>query len=181
MLPVTRSHDCLRWYVVQTKPRQEARAETNLRRLGLEMLAPRLRESRATGSAKRLVQRVVPLFPGYIFSRFDEGTLLARVRLTRGVHKVVGFGESATPVDDTIIALIQDRIGNDGFVEMRAPRHGETVRIVAGPLESLEGVFERRLHSRDRVLILIASMASQTRIQVPLAYVQRTPIRSAAS
>jgi transcriptional antiterminator RfaH len=181
MPPASPSIDGLRWYAVQTKPRQEARAEANLRRFGLETLAPRLREPRMTGSARALTHRAAPLFPGYIFSRFDVHTLLGKVRLTRGVSKVVGFGECATPIDDAIITLIRDRMSEDGFVRVNEPQHGERVRIVAGPLESLEGVFERRLCGRDRVLILISSIASQTRIQVPVSHVRRTAAHLHAS
>ena len=122
MLSVTPSTDGLRWYAVQTKPRQEARAEANLRRFVLETLAPRLREPRLAGSAKALTHRVSPLFPGYIFSRFDVHALLGKVRLTRGVYKVVGFGESATPIDEAIISMIRDRLSDDGFVRVRDPQ-----------------------------------------------------------
>jgi hypothetical protein len=40
------SFDNLHWYAVQTKPKQETRAEANLHRWGLETLLPRLREVR---------------------------------------------------------------------------------------------------------------------------------------
>lgn len=164
----------LNWYVVQTKPKQEDRAVLNLKRWGVETLAPRLRElrsSRAAGAS----YRIAPLFPGYVFARFDAAALLAKVRLTRGVSRVVGFGESATPLSDAAVELIRVRMREDGSVRPDPLQPGDAVRIVDGPLRSLLGVFERSLRGEDRVLILLSLMGSQARVQLPAAFIERTP------
>ena len=101
-----------RWYVVYTKSKQEERAESNLRAWGVETVLPRLCERRG---ARVLT---APLFPRYLFARFDAGRLLAKVRHTRGVHDVVAFGEQATPVDDSLVAVVRARIAADGFVRI---------------------------------------------------------------
>ncbi len=162
------------WYLIRTRPRQELRAEANLNAYGVETLAPKVHDPHA--SADSANDRATPLFPGYIFVRFDPATLLSKVRNTRGVRSVVGFGEGATPVEDTVIALIQSRVRGDGFVHVGAPKRGETVEIVAGPLRSLHGIFERELHAPQRVLILLSAIGGQTRVQVP-----RTFIRAAST
>lgn len=54
------------WYVVQTKPRQEARAEAHLVRQGFECYLP-VAEYAAGASVARLMPP--PLFPGYLFIR----------------------------------------------------------------------------------------------------------------
>jgi len=173
-----RAEDRFRWYVLQTKPKQELRAELNLRRWQVETLAPRLREIRrlpAGGTA----YREGPLFPNYLFARFDAEQLAGKVRLTRGVQRVVGLGELATPVDDGIIALIRDRIGEDGFVAPPEAQPGDTVEIVDGPLQSLVGVFERRLSATDRVVILLAAIG-QARVQVARTAIRKATMRSVA-
>jgi transcriptional antiterminator RfaH len=177
MMSSPQAFDGLRWYVVQTKPKQESRADANLRRYGLPTFAPKLRSPRARGPEGRVSYVVAPLFPGYIFSRFDADRQLQNVRLTRGVQKVIGLGEHATPVDDDVIALIQARIGEDGLVQLAEPRRGDTVRVISGPFQSLEGVFEERLSGRDRVMILISTMASQTRVQLPGTAIWNTTTR----
>src|SRR5687768_18284515 len=118
--------DPSRWYAVQPKARQEARAEANLRRWGLETLAPRLREPRPSRSGESF--RVTPLFPNYLFARFDAANLLGKVRLTRGIRRVVGFGEYATPLDDSIIASIRSRVTDDGIVRSEERRVGKECR-----------------------------------------------------
>lgn len=165
--------DTLRWYVVRTKPKQEARADSNLRFWRVETLAPHLREPRApTGSAGSRYQ-ITPLFPGYIFARFDVDLLLSKVRRTRGVHDVVGFGAGAAAVDDGVIDLIRSRIGEDGYVHVAEPRPGDTVRIEEGSLRSFVGIFERELRGQDRVVILLTTIAAQARVEIAKTAIRR--------
>lgn len=171
MAPFFHPSSLLQWYVVQTKPKQEQRAELNLKRWGVETLAPRLREP----AGGRAAYRSAPLFPGYVFARFHAASLLAKVRLTRGVSKVVGFGEYATPLGEAAVELIRSRMHRDGFVHLDPPQQGDLVRIVDGPLRSLLGIFERHLHGDDRVLILLTAMGVQARAQVPAAFVRTAP------
>jgi transcriptional antiterminator RfaH len=160
-----------RWYVLQTKPKQEARAELNLSRWQIETLAPRLREPQQSRSGEASY-RIVPLFPNYLFARFDAARI-AKVRLTRGIQRVVGFGECATPIDDDIIELIQSRICDDGFVRPPEIQPGDAVEIVHGPLRSLVGIFERYTSARDRVVILLTTIGAQARVQVAKAAIRK--------
>jgi transcription elongation factor/antiterminator RfaH len=159
------------WYAVRTKPKQEARAESSLRSWGLEVLAPRVREVRHTASNARTYV-AVPLFPSYLFARFDAASLLVKVRLTRGVHSVVGFGEYATPIDEAIVELIRGRIGEDGFVRIEEPNAGDSVKVVEGPLRALTGIFQCR-RSQDRAMILLTLFGAHVQVQVPMAAVRK--------
>lgn len=155
-----------RWYAVQTKSKNEVRAEVNLRRWGVETLAPTIQE-RTRSRRASATYRVAPLFPNYIFARFCADLLASKVRLTRGVRRVVGFGEAATPIDDQIIDLIRSRLSEDGCIRLPEARQGDTVQIVSGPLASIAGVFEREMPARDRVVILLWTMGGDIRVHVP--------------
>ncbi len=169
----------LRWYVVQTKPKQEARAEANLREWGVETLAPRLPAGAAPSGSRNLAGQPAFLFPRYIFARFDAADLLHKVRLTRGVHDVVGFGEPATPVDDAVVTLIRSRALGHGSLRPAETGPGVPVTIVGGPLRSLVGIFERACGNRDRVSILLETIASSpTHACVDSASVQVLGARS---
>jgi transcriptional antiterminator RfaH len=87
--------DGMRWYLVRTKPKQELRAERNLCAWGIETMAPTIREWRES-QPPTMTKETKALFPGYLFARFNLAAQLVRVRLTRGVNNVVGFGECAT-------------------------------------------------------------------------------------
>ena len=91
-----------RWYLIQTKPRQEARAEEHLLRQHFECYRPLkapapLRGSQGTKSGEAL-------FPGYLFIRLDcIHDNWYPIRSTRGVSRVVSFGGQPTPVRDELI------------------------------------------------------------------------------
>lgn len=155
----------IQWYLVRTKPKHDARADTNLRCWGVETLAPKVRKIKGIRTTGQVVDVVGPLFPNYIFARFDAAELLTKVRLTRGVHSVVGFGECATAVDESVIALVRSRVDDDGFVRLSEPVPGDKVRIVFGPLASMEGIFERN-SAQERVVILLANVLSGVRVEV---------------
>jgi len=163
-----------RWYLVQTKTQQEWRAESNLKSWGVETFAPRRLDVDVRRSVIDVVNRIQPLFPGYLFARFDAARLLSKVRLTRGVRSVVGFGESATPVDDGIVTLIRDRLDAHGFVACDEPREGDRVQIVAGPFRSMSAVFARDLPGRARVVLLLSTLGVQTRVNVAKAHIQKS-------
>jgi transcription antitermination factor NusG len=74
------SHEILegppRWYAIHTHPNQENRAYRNLQAWNLETFAPTLKVRRGNpfNGAHTYVTR--PLFPRYIFARFDVDALL---------------------------------------------------------------------------------------------------------
>src|SRR5690554_1682526 len=57
------------WYVVNTRPHNECRAEMNLRRQGFNVWLPVLERSRR--HARRIETVRAPLFPGYLFIELD--------------------------------------------------------------------------------------------------------------
>ena len=161
-----------RWYALQTKSKQELRAEANLRSWGIQVLFPRV--SKLGGSRRSNVLRCVePLFPNYIFARFDAKSMLSKVQLTRGVRRVVGLGEHATPVDDAAIALIQSQVDDSGIVRPEHLQRGDVVEITAGPLRSLVGVFERQSSARDRVRILLTILGCAAWVEVGSETIQK--------
>ena len=60
-----------KWYVVQTRPHQEQRAEVNLARQGYRVWLPVTERSRR--QAKRIETGYAPLFPQYLFVQLDIG------------------------------------------------------------------------------------------------------------
>src|SRR5207237_9948283 len=103
-----------RWYAVQSRPKQEDRAATNLAVMGLTTLVPKVRQPRSRGAGCG----VAPLFPRYFFVYCRLASTLPKIRYARGVAKILGTSEGPTPIDDAIIEAIQSRIGPDGFVEL---------------------------------------------------------------
>jgi transcriptional antiterminator RfaH len=155
------------WYVVHTKPKQENRAANNLRAWGIETYTPMIRARHSRVHAREQSYLSKPLFPQYIFARFDARNLLPKVYLTRGVHRVVCFGDSPAQVDDEIITVIQLQTGDDGFIRLGdSLKTGDRVMINSGSLKSLVGIFERELKDSDRVVILLTAITFQGHIVI---------------
>ena len=157
--------DVPRWYVVKTQPKQEVRAECNLRVWGINTFLPKVSERYTnpfTGVSSNVIR---PLFPRYLFAQFEAYQSLRRVCFTRGVHSVINFGNGPTSIDDEIIQMIQLRVGEDGLVKLDDElNEGDPVMISSGPLQHLSGVFQHDIKGTDRVAILLTAINFQGRV-----------------
>lgn len=172
MMPVD---DVARWYVVQTKPKQEARAADNLVAWGVETFLPRIRDRVRDASAFVPSTRAMPMFPSYLFVRFELARMAQKVRYTRGVTKILGIDAQPTPVDDGFVDLIRERVGDDDCVKLLAPplKAGDRVRIVVGPLCDLIGIFEETSSAAQRVSVLLVAINTQMRVTIDAAFVEK--------
>lgn len=155
----------MNWCVVNTKPRQENNARLNLERLGVETFCPRLKQNRIIRRKQRTV--IGPLFPGYLFVRFDLAKHYRAVHYTQGVRGVVTFGSAPAMVDEEMIESIKSRL-EDGSVVIQPSSltPGQTVRILEGPLEGLEAIFEREMPAQERVVLLLRALSYQVRVLI---------------
>jgi transcription elongation factor/antiterminator RfaH len=162
-----RAWNDLCWYLVQTHSREEDRAERNMKSFGIETLAPKFKDRRRNLHTGEVTQHAKPLFPSYVFARFIAKDLYQKVRYTRGVRRLISFGDSPTIVDEEIIAMIRSRIGGDGFAMIDEDlKPGDKVIIRDGPLRTFAGIFEREMKSADRVRILILTVSYQAHVEI---------------
>jgi transcriptional antiterminator RfaH len=159
----------LRWYLIHTKPLSEGLAQTNLERQDYQVYLPRATQSvRYNG---RWRDRIVSLFPRYLFLRLNEGRQsLAPARSTLGVASVVRFGSHYTIVPDEVIdglvARADPATGLHRLVRASRLIPGTPVRIRKGPFDGLEGVFEREAGA-DRVVVLLNLLGQAVSAHVP--------------
>lgn len=161
-----------RWYAVYTKAKEEERAGENLQAWGVETFVPKIREHRINGISRRRTNLLTHLFPRYIFAHFDAENMLHKVNQTRGVSKVVSFGDTPSPIDDVLIDTIKSQIGPDGFVKRNDEfNSGDSVTIKSGVFEKLAGKVEQKLD--DRLVILLSSASYQGRLMIEKALVKK--------
>ena len=90
------------WYVVQCRANQNYRAQENLENQGFTCFQPQLCLEKVR--AGRRVQRQEPLFPGYLFIQLSEqDSGWHTIRSTRGVTKLVAFGDRPAAVPPSVI------------------------------------------------------------------------------
>jgi transcriptional antiterminator RfaH len=172
VLEDVRWHPGVYWYVIRTHWRQESRAELGLRAEGLTTFLPRLRRRRGRLTAAADAE---PLFPQYLFGRFDAEASLRLVSYMRGVQSVVTLGGYLATIDGDSIALLESHTGSDGCISPGHNLHrGDHVRIDSGPLMSLRGVIEHELPARTRVAILLTNLSANVHVQVPVEWVSKS-------
>ena len=152
-----------RWYLIQTKPRQEARAEENLRRQCFDCYRPQKKSDSSTGKTEE------PLFPGYLFIRLDRHLdNWYPIRSTRGVARVVSFGGEPTPVRDELIEQLRQRLTTSAIKKTQF-QPGERVQLHGGSFNELEAIFVSS-DGGERSVILLNLLQREQKIRVPTRY-----------
>jgi len=156
----------LLWYVIQTKPANEFRVERNLANQGLEVFLPHF-ESHQYENGRGIV-KVKPLFPNYLFGRFDIDLHYYQVKWTRGVTRILGFGNGPVPISDKVIEKIKERMGDDNLIRLEDEfKEGDPIQIISGPFKELRGIFQRNMSDRGRVKILMDLIGVEVPVQIP--------------
>jgi transcription antitermination factor NusG len=130
-----------RWFALTVKPRHE---KAVVRALCAREVEPYLPLYRARHSWSDRVQAVEkPLFPGYVFCRFNLHSRF-RALSAPGVTCIVGFAGADTPVSNTEIENLRGVLASGApVVPWPHLRAGDAVRIERGPLAGTEGVLVR--------------------------------------
>ena len=144
----------LSWYALRIQSRLASVASTTLRGKGYEEFLPLYRSRRRWSDRIKEIQ--LPLFPGYLFCRFDVGDRLMPILTTPGVVGIVGAGKTPAPVDLDEIEAVR-AILRSGLAALPWPSLavGSQVYIERGPLAGLEGI----ITSTDKVYRLIVSVS----------------------
>ena len=126
------------WFALRVKSRHEKSVASSLQSRDIEELLP-LYVSRNTW-ADRYKNVHLPLFPGYVFSRFEVEKRGAVLR-TPGVIDLVRFGEKIFPVDPQEMEALQ-RLAKSGLAcePYAHVEVGERVEIRSGPFFGLTGL-----------------------------------------
>lgn len=158
------------WYLVYTKPKNEDIVSQKFVEAGFQVLNPKLKERKVY--RRKLQDIISPLFPCYIFVRFNGSNDYRLIKYTRGVKSIVGTVSEPSIVPDEIIESISARI-KDSVVTLKPEElvKGEEVIISSGPLEGLSAIFERELKGTERVSILL--MAINAKVSVDRALIQK--------
>ena len=142
-----------RWYVVQSKPREEERALHFLKEKGFQTYLPRMEVVNIRGFKD--VKTKKPLFPGYLFCRFDKDENLAHVRWTQGVKKLLPESVNPMSVDDKVVQAIHSLEQEDGVIRKQPLQKNDQVRIARGPMKDVLGVFDHWSSDSGRVRVLL--------------------------
>ena len=159
-----------RWYVVYTQPRAEEQAFWHLQNQGYRSFLPKLEGLRK--HARRKVVGLEPLFPRYLFTRFDGAmTRWRSINGSRGVVSLLTQSGTPLPVAGGVVeSLIAEADANAVVpaATLRLLSRGSRVRILSGPLEGqFAEVEELKQNGMARVRLLMALLGKVATLQLP--------------
>lgn len=156
------------WFAVQTRTRYENFAAKQLSGRGYEVFLPFYQCKRRWSD--RMQEFEVPLFPGYLFCRFN---LLDRLPILTapGVIQIVGIGKTPIPVDEEEVIALQTAV-RTGVPRQPWPflKLGQKVKVEAGPLSGLEGVL-LNFKGRYRLVLSVSLLQRSVAVEVDSAWV----------
>lgn len=157
------------WFALQVRTRYEAVVAEFLEGKRYTWFLPSYKCRKRWADRVKVVE--APLFPGYLFCRFDPQKRLPILK-TPGVIQIVGYNRQPIPVDEDEIRSIQTLV-TSGIPNQPWPflKVGEKVWIEAGPLRGLEGVLV--VFKGNRRLILSVSLLQRSvAVEMDAAFVR---------
>jgi len=162
------------WYCIHTRPLKENGVVAYLQEtLGLETYFPRLKRQKTIRRVRRIVTG--PLFPRYLFCRFDLANRYRAVRYAPEVIDVVSFGERPAVVDDAMIEELRGWAGEavDVITIQPSLRPGDQVEITDGPMRGLQAVILNSRSDRDRVTVLLSILECGAQMMISRSQLER--------
>src|SRR5215813_10722366 len=151
------------WFALQTRPNNERKVERLLKQKGYECFTPTYRLKRKWSD--RVVEIDFPLFPGYVFCRFNSSALGKAVS-TQGVTRVVGFGGTPAEVAGEEVEALQ-LMARSSF--LREPWKylpaGTLVVVETGPLAGIQGIISID-QSKRRLVISVTLLQRSVAIHL---------------
>lgn len=161
------------WHLVFTKPNMERCALENLERQGYICYLPNRPTQKIARGELSIIEK--PLFPRYLFICLrsgKSGQSVAPIRSSRGVSKLVSFGNELAKVPEALVEAVRAQ-ENLAYAQPEPLfKSGERVRITEGPFAGVEAIYQIDDGER-RVLVLIEMMQQLTQLKVPLQNLQK--------
>lgn len=151
------------WFALQVRMRHEIGVAENLRSKGYEWFLPLYKLRRRWSD--RVKETDSPLFPGYLFCRFDPNDRLPILK-TPGVTQIVGYNHVPIPVDEQEIEGIRTLVVSGvpnfpcAYLEL-----GSRVRIETGALRGLEGILTE-LKGKRRLVLSITLLQRSVAVEI---------------
>ena len=157
------------WYALNVRPRFEKYVRTHLEEKGYEVFLPTYTATRRWSDRVKSV--TLPLFPSYVFCRFDVNARLP-ILVTPGVNFVVGSGKTPVSVEETELSAIRC-VMESGMATQPWPylQVGDTARIETGPLEGLTGIV-MRMKGSCRLVVSVSLLMRSVSVELDRTWIK---------
>ena len=131
--------DPKKWFVLQTKPRNEKIVLSQIEQKEIEVYAPFVETIRIWSDRKKKIQ--VPLFSGYLFIHGNEEERLRAISGTIGALKYIYFQKRPAVVSDREIELIKTALMEPEkiSIEEKQIKKGDLILVTHGVFKGMKG------------------------------------------
>jgi transcription antitermination factor NusG len=159
----------LPWYALSVKTRYEKIVAKFLENRGYESFLPLYKSRRCWSD--RIKELEMPLFPGYLFCRFDIFNRLP-VLVIPGVLNIVGGTKLPSPIDLAEITALQTAV-QAGLSREPWPflQVGDRVKIERGALAGVEGIL-LQIKGRHRLVLSVTLLQRSVAVDIDSAWVK---------
>jgi len=159
------------WFILQFKPNSHQQASKNLNQQGFETFLP-LHDT-TSRKASRFITSNQPLFPGYMFIKFDRAVSnWHKINNTYGVSRLVTFNSILKPIPTIFVDNLMKRYDSSGkLLPIKRLKKGDQVKVLVGPFANFIATVET-YETDQRIWVLMDLMGRKTKLQAPLDSLQ---------
>ena len=154
------------WFILQFKSNSHHLAVKNLNRQGFETFLP-LHDT-TSRRLSRFVNTSKPLFPGYMFIKFDRAeSEWHKINSTYGVSHLITFNSILKSIPTIFVDHLMERYDlSEKLLLIQKLKKGDQVTVLKGPFANFIATVEK-YEADQRIWILMDLMGRKTKIQTP--------------
>ena len=151
------------WFILQFKSNSHHLAAKNLNRQGFETFLP-LHDT-VSRRLSRFINTSKPLFPGYMFIRFDRAeSEWHKINNTYGVSRLITSNSILKSIPTTFVDSLMMRYDLSGkLLPIKKLKKGDQVTVLKGPFANFIATVEK-YEADQRIWILMDLMGRKTKI-----------------
>jgi transcriptional antiterminator RfaH len=154
------------WFILQFKSNSHRQAAKNLSQQGFEIFLP-LHDT-TSQKLSRFINTSKPLFPGYMFIRFDKAeSEWHKINNTYGVSRLISSNSILKSIPNSFVDSLMKRYDLSGNLPpMKKLKKGDQVTVFKGPFANFIATVEK-YEADQRISILLDLMGRKTKIITP--------------
>lgn len=128
-----------KWYVLQTRPRNEKVVHRQIQQKGIEVFTPLIEKIRIWSDRKKKIE--VPLFSGYVFVFGNEEERVRAITNTIGAMRYIFYENRPAIVSEREIELIKQTLAEPEKVriEEKKIKKGDMILVSHGIFKGMKG------------------------------------------
>ena len=151
------------WFILQYKPNAHHKAIKNLNRQGFETFLPLI--DATARKLSRFVNTSIPLFPGYMFVRFDKAeSEWHKINNSYGVSRLITFDSNLKSIPTSFVDHLMKRYDLSGkLLPIKKLKKGDQVKVLKGPFSNFIATVET-YETDQRIWVLMDLMGRKSKI-----------------